>query len=85
MKDKVIKLKTNREFYILDELTITGRKFVFGIECNTKAETTKNEYIVKEVKLKNDKLYIDNIENEEEIKYISNLFLENLKKNTKSA
>ena len=85
MKDKVIKLKSDKEFYILDELTINGRKFVFGVECDTKDETIKNKYIVKEVKLKNDKLYIDNIENDEEIKYISNLFLENLKKNTKSA
>ena len=80
MKDKIIKLDSKREFYILDELTIKNRKFVLGIECDSKEETLKNNYIIREVTLKDEKLFTKDILDEDEGKYVASVFLENLNK-----
>lgn len=79
MIDKIIKLTDNTTIYILDEIDYKNKKFIYGVECDTEKELLKENYFVLEVKVKNDILTLDNINDVEIESVVNNIFLSRVK------
>lgn len=62
MKDKVLTLQTGEEYYVLEELDYQNNKYVIGSICNLETEKmNENEYIIFQVTIKDDRLALDDI------------------------
>ena len=79
MIDKIIKLTDNTTIYILDEIDYKNKKFIYGVECDSETELLKENYFVLEVKVKNDILTLDNINDVEIESVVNNIFLSRVK------
>lgn len=78
MIDKVIKLKDDLQYYVLDEFVKDRRIFLFAIQVDNAKEIVTDKCIVCEVKYKNDGLVVDNISNVREMEEINNIFISRL-------
>ena len=79
MIDKIIKLTDNTTIYILDEIDYKNRKFIYGVEWDSEKEILKENYFVLEVKVKNESLILDNINDVEIESVVNNIFLYRVK------
>ena len=82
MKDKLLKLATGEDFYVLEELTYKDNRYVIGtiIDKNSK-KINENELIIFKVVIYQDKLSLDDILDEELATIVSNLFLNKMRNN----
>lgn len=82
MKNKLLKLATGEDYYVLEELTYDNNKYVIGTIVNRKEETlNENELIIFKVVIKNEKLALDDILDNKLATIISNKFLEKMRNN----
>ena len=79
MVDKVLRLKDGTRYYILDELTQNSKKFIFGVECDLYNNTNKDNYIILELLINENKLVVKDIDDIDTLKDITEQFLSNLK------
>lgn len=80
MKDKVIKVGTEN-YYVLDELEYKGKKYIYCIECDKTVEEVTENYLVLEVRVQNEDLIVDNINDYEIQSVVNNLFLARIQLN----
>lgn len=75
MKDIILKLKNNKDYYILEELSHNNKKYVLATEYNSEKEKlNENNLVIMEVKLVNDELIVDEINNDIEAEEVTLLF-----------
>lgn len=80
IKDRIIELENGVNYYIIDDITYMQNKYILAAECNLENDTVKDEkYIVMEVKIKNNDLYIVNIEDDEISKIVTKLLIEKVR------
>lgn len=79
MIDKIVRLADNTTIYILDEIDYKNKKFIYGVECDKEKEILKENYFVLEVKVKDDALILDNINDIEIESVVNNIFLSRVK------
>ena len=72
MIDKIVNTKDN-SYYILDETDYKGKKYVFAT-----IKDKENIFLVLEVKIKNNVLYLDNINDIELKSTVNNIFLKRI-------
>lgn len=77
MIDKVIKLKDESIYYVLDEIIHRDKRFVLCVECEN--YEIKNNYSILEILIDNNKLIAKNIDDTATFENIVNLFLSKLK------
>ncbi len=79
MKGKIIELNDGLEYYILDELDYNNKKYIFTSLYNKEQETIdESNFVVVETKINEDKLIINDINDQNEAAIISNMFLEKM-------
>ena len=62
MKNSILKLKDDKEYYVLEEIIYDNRNFVLAAECNLKKDEINEEFLIMmEVKLIDEQLFIDEI------------------------
>lgn len=62
MKDSILKLKDDKEYYVLEEIIYDNRNFVLAVECNLEKDEIKEDYLIMmEIKIINDNLVVDEI------------------------
>lgn len=82
MKDTILKLKNNKYYYILEELSYNNKKYAFATEYNPTEETVnEEEFIVMEIKLKDDKIVIDKIHDDNLTEEVTMLFRDKFQNN----
>lgn len=75
MKDKIIKLQSGEEYYILEELNYEDKKYVLGSQCDLeKDEINKEEFALFNVDIKDNNLVINNVDD----KNLANIVTEKL-------
>ena len=76
LKDKVIKLNNNQEYYILEELNYENRKYILAAMCKLDDDEMDTEnLIVKEIEYNNDELIIVDIEDQKKVEFISKMLI----------
>lgn len=81
MKDMIVKLNNNINYYVIETIDFDKKKYAFCVECDKEKEEILNNYIIVEVKLKNDDLVFDNIENLDLLNNIQEMFFQKLEDN----
>lgn len=79
MKDKVLKLKNDSKYYVLDELNYEDRKFVFTVECDLENVSYIENYLILEIVIDNNKLIVKNVNDVNILENTTKLFLTRLK------
>ena len=79
MIDKVLKLKNDSKYYVLDELNYEDRKFVFTVECDLESVSYIENYLILEIIIDNSKLIVKNVDDVNILENITQLFLTRLK------
>ena len=83
LKNKIITLNDNQEYYVLEELDDPQKKYVFLSLYHQEDESIdEDNYLVVELKLENANLTFCDIEDQEEAERISTMFLEKMKNDT---
>lgn len=83
LKNKIVVLNDNKEYYVLDELDYHGKKYLFLSLYHVNDESIdENQFSVVELKLENANLTFHDIENQNEAEKISAMFLEKMKNDT---
>jgi len=77
--DKVLKLKNDSKYYVLDELNYEDRKFVFTVECDLENVSYIENYLILEIVIDSNKLIVKNIEDVNILENITKLFLTRVK------
>ena len=81
IKDKIIELENGTNYYILDDITYMEKKYVLAAECDLENDSVnEDKYIVMELKINNNDLYILNIEDDNISKIVTKLLIEKIKK-----
>lgn len=81
IKDRIIELENGTNYYIIDDITYNQKKYVLAAECDLEKDTvTEDRYIVMELKINNNDLFIINIENDDTSKIVTKLLLEKVRK-----
>lgn len=84
LKNKIIVLDDNKEYYVLDELEYNYKNYLFLSLYHSNDESIdEDKFLVIELRLENSNLTFHNIENQEEAERISVMFLEKMKNDTK--
>lgn len=66
MKDTVIKLKNNDNYYVLEELNYQGKKYIIATKCDLENETLEEDRLVLlEVKLIDNSIGVDEVYDDE--------------------
>ena len=82
MKDKILKLKNGKDYYVLEELAHNNKKYALATECNLeKEEINEEELVVMEVKVIDDNLIIDEIYDDNIVEEVIILFKEKIQNN----
>ena len=82
MKDMIFKLKNGKDYYILEELSHNNQKYALAIECNLeKDEINEEELVVMEVKVIDDNLIVDEIQDDNIAEEVITLFQEKIQNN----
>ena len=87
MKDKIIELNNGKNYYVLEDLTLDDKYYIYCSLVNEANETVdENNFVIVEVRKKVDGSYsLIDIEDENDIFLITNLFLNKIKKSEKKA
>ena len=81
IKDRIIELENGTNYYVLEDITYMEKKYAIAAECDLENDTVdENKYIIIEIAIKNNDLYINNIENDELAKIVTKLLLEKFRK-----
>ena len=82
MKDMIFKLKNGKDYYILEELSHNNQKYALATECNLeKDEINEEELVVMEVKVIDDNLIVDEIQDDNIAEEVITLFKEKIQNN----
>ena len=80
IKDRIIELENGINYYILEDISYMQKKYVLAAECDLEHDSVKEDrYLVMEVKINNNDLYIVNIEDDETSKMVTKLLLEKIR------
>ncbi len=87
MKDKIIELNNGKNYYVLEDLTLDDKYYIYCSLVNEVNETVdENNFVIVEVRRKVDGSYsLIDIDDENDIFLITNLFLNKIKKSEKKA
>ena len=87
MKDKIIELNNGKNYYVLEDLTLVDKYYIYCSLVNEVNETVdENNFVIVEVRKKVDGSYsLIDIDDENDIFLITNLFLNKIKKSEKKA
>lgn len=81
IKDKIIELENGTNYYILDDIAYKEKKYVLAAECDSKNDSiNENKYIVMELKINNNELFIVNIEDDNIANIVTRLLIEKVRK-----
>ena len=77
IKDRIVELTNGTNYYILEDITYMQKKYILAAECDLENDdVNEDNYIVMEMKINNNDLYIVNIEDDETINIVTKLLLE---------
>ena len=87
MKDKIIELNNGKNYYVLEDLTLDDKYYIYCSLVNVVNESVdENNFVIVEVRRKVDGSYsLIDIDDENDIFLITNLFLNKIKKSEKKA
>lgn len=81
IKDRIIELENGTNYYILDDITYMQKKYVLAAECDLKNDSVnEDKYIVMEIKINNNDLFIVNIEDDNIASIVTKLLIEKASK-----
>lgn len=82
MKDKIIELNNNENYYVIEEVDYKNNKYIMCSKFDNKIEKidTKNVCIC-EVELIDDKIAVKDIEDEEETIIVTKMLIDKLQSN----
>ena len=76
MKETIITLNEQQEYYVLEEINQYQKKYLLLAKYHKETqEIEDNNFIIGKLKMENNNLIIDNIQNQEEAELITQLFL----------
>ena len=76
IKDRIIELENGTNYYVLEDITYMEKKYVMAAECDLEKDSVnEDKYIIMEISIKNNELYINNIEDDELAKKVTKLLL----------
>lgn len=76
MKETIITLNDQQEYYVLEEINQYQEKYLFLAKYHKETqEIENNNFIIGKLKMENNNLIIDNIQNQKEAELITHLFL----------
>lgn len=80
MKDKIITLQDNKEYYILEELDYENNKYVLCSQCDLKTDSiNENELSLFKINLKDDNLIINDVPDDNLANLVTNKILEKIR------
>ena len=84
MKGKIIELKDDSEYIVLEEIVYNDKKYIMASECNTKTEEIIEEdtMIVMEIELDREDLSVADIYDDDLAETVSKLLLEKMQNST---
>ena len=83
LKNKIVTLNDQKEYYVLEELDDNNKKYLFLSMYHSDDESiNEDQFLVVELKLENDHLTFHNFEEQNEAERISAMFLEKMKNDT---
>ena len=81
IKDRIIELENGSNYYILDDITYMQKKYVLAAECDLENDSVnEDKYIVMEIKINNNDLFIVNIEDDNIASIVTKLLIEKISK-----
>ena len=81
IKDRIIELENGTNYYILDDITDMQKKYVLAAECDLKNDSVnEDKYIVMEIKINNNDLFIVNIKDDNIASIVTKLLIEKVSK-----
>lgn len=81
IKDRIIELENGSNYYILDDITYMQKKYVLAAECDLEKDSVnEDKYIVMEIKINNNDLFIVNIEDDNIASIVTKLLIEKVSK-----
>lgn len=81
IKDRIIELENGTNYYILDDIAYMQKKYVLAAECDLENDSVnEDKYIVMELKINNNELFIVNIEDDNLANIVTKLLIEKVKK-----
>lgn len=81
IKDKIIELENGYSYYILNDITYNQKKYVLATLCNMeKDEIDEENYIILELNVNNNDLYLTHINDDNIANIVTKLLLEKTKK-----
>ena len=84
MKETIITLNDQQEYYVLEEIIQYQKKYLLLAKYHKETqEIENNNFIIGKLKMENNNLIIDNIQNQKEAELITQLFLNKMKMNQK--
>lgn len=76
IKDKIIEMDNGKNYYILEEVSYNGKKYLLSAECNLeKDEINEEGYIVMEMIIENEELKINQIKDNELTNIVTNMLI----------
>ena len=76
IKDKIIEMENGKEYYILEEVSYNGKKYLLSAECNLdKDEINEEDYLVMELEIENNNLKINTIEDDKLAVIVTNMLI----------
>ena len=83
MKDKVIKLHNDKDYYILEELEYFGHLYALAAECDLeKDRINENELFLMEVRIENDRLIAEEVPDEDRAREVIKEFQKKMQENS---
>ena len=80
IKDRIVELQNGVNYYILEDITYMQRKYILAAECDVENDDVdEDKYIVMEMKINNNDLYVVNIEDDQTINIVTKLLLEKVR------
>lgn len=80
IKDKIIEMDNGKNYYILEEISYNGKKYLLAAECNLeKDEINKEDYLVLELDIENYDLKVNTIENDELAQIVTNMLINKIR------
>lgn len=81
MKDKIIKINSGVEYYIIEELNYEEQKYILATECNLKKDEIDEEKLVLfKINIKDNDLIVENIEDQVLAEKVTEKIIEKIRK-----
>ena len=80
LKDKVVQSENGRQYYVLEEINYDNKKYALALECDIDNDLiNKDDYIVMEVTMNGDDLFLKNINDDDLAKKVISLLFNKIK------